>query len=144
MIEIKPGTLEEMLAIESAIPEFSNPKQRADLEARLTNRRFLLLVAYEDSQPVGYKLGYELNDNEFYSWLGAVLSSHRGKGLAKQMLVEQERWCRAQGYHAIRVKSMNRFKNMLLMLISNNYRIVECEAVVARNDHKIHFYKSLI
>lgn len=142
-IEIKPAGIDDLLQVEQQIPEFSQPRQRAQIAQRLTGKQHLLLVAYAGEQPLAYKLGYALDDQEFYSWLGAVIPQYRGHGIAKLLLFKQEQWCRQQGFAAIRVKSRNRFNTMLLMLISHGYHIVKCEPVTTPLDYKIHFYKTL-
>lgn len=142
-LEYKVGSIDDLLVIENQIPEFATPRKGEEVVDKLRDKQHLLLVAYAQGMPVGYKLGYELPNNEFYSWLGAVIPEYRGKGTAKQLLVMQETWCKAQGYSAIRVKSRNLFKNMLLMLISRDYQIVKCEQINGSLDCKIHFYKQL-
>ncbi|PCK32803.1 GNAT family N-acetyltransferase [Pseudoalteromonas piscicida] len=142
-LEFKTGSVDDLLTIENQIPEFVTPRKREEVEDKLRDKQHLLLMAYAQGKPVGYKLGHELPNNEFYSWLGAVIPEYRGKGIAKQLLVMQETWCQTQGYSAIRVKSRNRFKNMLLMLISRDYQIVKCEKIDGSLDYKIHFYKQL-
>ncbi|MEJ6476225.1 GNAT family N-acetyltransferase [Pseudoalteromonas piscicida] len=142
-LEFKTGSVDDLLTIENQIPEFVTPRKREEVEYKLRDKQHLLLVAYAQGKPVGYKLGHELPNNEFYSWLGAVIPEYRGKGIAKQLLVMQETWCQTQGYSAIRVKSRNWFKNMLLMLISRDYQIVKCEKIDGSSDYKIHFYKQL-
>ncbi|KZN49337.1 GNAT family N-acetyltransferase [Pseudoalteromonas luteoviolacea] len=140
---IEQGSIDEVIEIENQVPEFVTPKTRALIEARLKNKKTLLLVAKADGQPVAYKLGYALDEKHFYSWLGAVIPEFREAGIAQALLNEQERWCTSLGYEAIGVKSMNRFKNMLMMLLKNNYQIVACHPLEDGTDSKIHFLKQL-
>ncbi|WP_462172944.1 GNAT family N-acetyltransferase [Pseudoalteromonas xiamenensis] len=122
--EIKSSTLEHVLEVEAQIPEFGAPKKANDLEKRLANAKMLPLVAYHRGKPIAYKLGYALNEDTFYSWLGAVIPAYRGRGIARALLLRQEAWCEAEGFSAIEVKTMNQFKTMLQMLISHDYHIV--------------------
>ncbi|AZZ98667.1 GNAT family N-acetyltransferase [Pseudoalteromonas sp. R3] len=122
---IHQGSIEDMLVVEQQIPEFSNPKTREDILQRLAGRKYLALIASCDGQPVAYKLGYEQAPQQFYSWLGAVVPVCRGKGIARALLLEQERWCREQNFTHIEVKTMNRFKTMIQMLVSHDYHIAE-------------------
>lgn len=143
MYTIEIGQLEQMVQIEQAIPEFSSPKKLADIKLRLADKRHLLLIAYHNSEPIGYKLGYALNDTTFYSWLGAVVPNHRGQGLAQKMLLQQESWLQQHGFTAVQVKTMNRFRAMLAMLVKNNYAIIDLEKAPSFQDHKIRFEKLL-
>ena len=120
MYSIKQGELKDIATIEAQIPEFSSPKKLVDIRERLAQSHFLLLISYYYDEPIGYKLGYALSDEIFYSWLGAVLPAHRGHELAQKMLNSQEAWVKQHHYHRIQVKTMNRFRAMLCMLIKNN------------------------
>ncbi|MCG7536907.1 GNAT family N-acetyltransferase [Pseudoalteromonas sp. OOF1S-7] len=122
---IHQGSIDDMLVVEQQIPEFSNPKTREQILQRLAGRTYLALIVSCNSQPVAYKLGYEQAPQQFYSWLGAVIPDFRGKGMARALLLEQEHWCREQGFSHIEVKTMNRFKTMMQMLVSHDYHIAE-------------------
>ena len=87
MLEVKQGDFYDLIAIEQQIPEFLTPKNIENLRQRLAGKEHLLLVTYDSGRPVGYKLGYALNKETFYSWLGAVIPSHRKLGLAQKMLI---------------------------------------------------------
>ncbi|MCF6456082.1 GNAT family N-acetyltransferase [Pseudoalteromonas sp. MMG024] len=143
MYTIEIGQLEQMVQIELAIPEFSSPKKLADIKLRLAGKRHLLLITYYNGEPIGYKLGYALNDTTFYSWLGAVVPEHRGQGLAQKMLLQQENWLQQHGFTAVQVKTMNRFRAMLAMLVKNNYAIIDLEKAPSFQDYKIRFEKLL-
>lgn len=143
MYSIKQGELKDIAIIEAQIPEFSSPKKLVDIRERLAQSHFLLLISYYNDEPIGYKLGYALSDDIFYSWLGAVLPAHRGHGLAQKMLNAQEAWVKQHHYQRIQVKTMNRFRAMLSMLIKNNYHIIDIEKAISSLDVKIRFEKAL-
>ena len=63
--------------------------------------KFQLHLARIEAQVVGFKLGYELNPEEFYSWLGAVDSEFRRFGIARLLRVTQQKWAKASGYKVI-------------------------------------------
>ncbi len=86
--------------------------------------RFHLLIASIDDQPVGFKLGYELDQWCFYSWLGGVMPAYRGLGIAADLIQAQQDWCRAQGYRKIQTKTQNRWKSMLLLNIKMGFEII--------------------
>lgn len=140
---IERGSIDELMEIENQIPEFSTPKTKQLIETRLQGKTVLLLVAKREGKPIAYKLGYAEDEKHFYSWLGAVVPEFRGEGIAQALLNEQERWCRSSGFESIAVKSMNKFKNMLMMLLKNNYSIVACHPLEDGTDSKIHFLKTL-
>ena len=143
MISIKTGKLQTVCDLITKIPELNQSASINVLEERVQDKVTLILVAYVDSQAVGFKFGYELNSSDFYSWLGGVLPNYRQQGIARALLEEQERWARANLYQHIYVKSKNCFPNMLKMLISSNYQICDYENLGDINKNKIHFVKYL-
>ena len=138
---IKPASLDDLLLVDSQIPEFDGRNTLSKLQAQCADIEHLALVAYIDNEPVAYKLGYALDSNTFYSWLGAVAPESRGKGIAQALLNAQEAWVKAHNYRAIKVKSMNRFPAMLSLLIKNDYAIVGYEDRGCPQTSKILFYK---
>jgi ribosomal protein S18 acetylase RimI-like enzyme len=124
------------------IPEFQ--ELRTDDVAERMREGGLLLVAEAAGEIVGFKLGYALSGQGFYSWLGGVVPSCRGQGVARRLLELQEEIVRARGYATITVKSRNRFPAMLKMLIAHQYRIVAVEPPTWPGDEeKIVFEKLL-
>lgn len=109
--------------LEGRIPEFTSHYPLERIQARLKDRPSLALLVLHQGEPVGYKVGYEETPQRFYSWIGAVLPEHRGRGWARQLLHYQENWCRAQGYREITVWSENRYRSMLIFLLRENYDI---------------------
>ncbi len=140
---IKSANLQDLLLVDSQIPEFDGRNTLSKLHARLAGREHLVLVAYIDNEPVAYKLGYGLDNNTFYSWLGAVLPKCRGMGIAQALLAAQEMWVKEHNYDAINVKSMNRFPAMLSLLIKNGYTIAGYEDRGNPHNSKIIFSKEL-
>ena len=124
------------------LPEFVSYQPQAELESR-AGAGALALVCVCEGVDAGFKLGYPLNEKEFYSWIGGVLPEYRRKGLALELLRFQEDWVRKTGYRQIRVKSMNRYPAMLSMLIAQAYRIDGFSDGGSAMQHKIHFVKDL-
>ena len=122
--DIGEGSLSEAAALEERIPEFDSPYGETEITRRVGPRKHLCLLARIDDQPAGYKLGYEETPSRFYSWIGGVVPAHRRRGVAQQLLHAQEAWCRAAGYDEITVKSRNRFRGMVRLLVQNGYDIL--------------------
>ena len=140
---IKPASLEDLLLVDSQIPEFDGRNILSKLQAQCADVEHLALVAYIDNEPVAYKLGYALDSNTFYSWLGAVAPKCRGQGIAQALLNAQEAWVKVNNYRAIKVKSMNRFPAMLSLLIKNGYAIAGYEDRDSPQTSKILFTKDI-
>lgn len=91
---------------------------------RATAHESLLLVAYEQEQPVGFKLGYRLPESTtFYSWLGGVLPAHRRRGIAAALLEKQEDYARKIGMKKIYFTSYERFPAMIALGKKHGYSL---------------------
>lgn len=138
------ASVAEIIKVYRSIPEFSNFKSLGELKKRLNGKPHLILVASEGEDIVGFKIGYARSKTEFYSWLGAVNPNHRGKGVAKGLLLAQEQWAKSQGYERISVSSRNRFPEMMRMLLAQKYKISNFDSRKQLEDCKVYFVKSLL
>lgn len=143
-IKIEIGSAADIVALSKQIPEFEQATTLERLQSRLDGAVSLILVAKLEGALVGYKVGYQLTEETFYSWLGGVIPEHRKHGVATLLLNYQEKWVLNSGYKQIKVKSMNRFPGMLNLLISNGYEIVGIEESVCGSEDKIVFLKRLV
>ena len=142
-INVKHATVEDVHHLYNLLPEFSALHSLQDLINRLNNRETCILVAYKNEKPVGFKLGYALNDTTFYSWLGGVLPHSRRDGIAQVLLHTQEDWALNHGYQHIEVKTRNCFPAMLIMLIKNGYQLSELEVADNIADNRVRLVKCL-
>lgn len=95
-------------------------------EARLHDRpNFLMLLALEEQQVVGFKIGYEVEDEIFYSWLGGVDPQFRRNGIAMQLMTRQHEELMKLGYKAVRTYSRNERKEMLIVNLKAGFDIVD-------------------
>jgi GNAT superfamily N-acetyltransferase len=88
------------------------------------HNNFCLLIAYAENQPVGFKLGYEENSHDFYSWLGGVLPDFRGLEIAADLMKHQHEWCKKQGYARIKTRTQNRFREMLILNLKHGFEVI--------------------
>lgn len=145
MINIREGKLEEVITIKKQIPEMLEVEPLSELVTRIGQSRYLLLIAEVDNKVAAFKLGYESSTRDvFYSWQGGVLPAYRSQGIAKKLLLTQERRVAELGYQKITVKSMNRFAHMMKMLLSSGYQITGYQEKNSPDDAKISFQKNLV
>ncbi len=140
---IREGTLTEVVEVVAEIEEFIVKENEQTLSERLEGKRHLILVAEQQGQILGFKIGYELDSDTFYSWFGGVSPKARKVGLAQKMLDEQESWVISKGYQQLKVKSRNQFPAMLRLLLRNNYLIEHFEPYEPVLESRIHFVKQL-
>ena len=141
---IREASIEEVVQLSTQIPEFIAPHGIAEYQKRLAGVPSLVLVAYDDKHPVGFKVGYEREkDGSFYSWMGAILPNYRHQGVAKLLANRQEAWAANQGYQCIRFKTRNRLKAMLLFALKNGFNIVGIVLKPTVEEHRIILEKEL-
>jgi GNAT superfamily N-acetyltransferase len=85
----------------------------------------LTIIAYFEETPIGYKIGYAESDTCFYSWIGGVLPTYRGCGAATALMEAQHEWCLNKGYTHVKTKTMNRWREMLLLNLKKGFEIME-------------------
>lgn len=141
-IQIVEGNIKSVIRLTAAIEEFHAPHQAAEYHKRLTNVPHLILIAYEDAEPVGFKVGYE-REGYFYSWMGGVRKDWRRRGIAKALANRQEDWARQQGYTSVTFKTRNRLKAMLLFGLRNGFNIIGFEERPAVGENRILLKKEL-
>lgn len=125
-IKIKEDNLETVVQLSSKIPEFHNPHQLLEYQKRLANVPSVILIAYVDEIPAGFKVGYE-KEGYFYSWMGAILPEYRRLGLATQLAEKQEEWAKVKGYPHVTFKTRNRLKSMLVFALNRGFNIIKIE-----------------
>lgn len=113
-----------------------------DFEQRVAEKhKPLLILAELDTEPVGFKLGFELSRGVFTSWLGGTLPSHHRQGIATAMLRAQHAWVARNGYHTLLTESANRFRGMVILNLLEGFEIVGTEWSLRRQSLGIKFAK---
>ncbi len=140
---IREGTLEEALQVVTRVKEFTNEETIASMAQRLGDKNSLILVAEKNGSILGFKIGYELDDDTFYSWFGGVAPQARNEGVAQMLLEAQEEWVADQGYKTLKVKSRNQFPAMLRLLLRNGYLIEKFDENVNLRESRVHFIKAM-
>ena len=85
----------------------------------------LVLLAIEDGRVVGFKIGYDIEDRVFYSWIGGVDPTFRRNGIAMQLIERQHEELKQLGYTAVRTYSRNELKEMLIVNLKAGFDIVD-------------------
>lgn len=87
----------------------------------------MMIMAHIDSVPVGFKLGYEISNEVFYSWLGGVSPKFRHYGFGLQMAKAQIEWCKNRAYKKLQMKTRNRFPQMIALNLKLGFEIIGVE-----------------
>jgi len=142
-VSIREGSIDDIVHLQARINEFAAPYTKETIIDRLDDKTSLALVAHHEDELVGFKLGYAESKTQFYSWLGGVSPHARRQGIARRLLHHQEDWARNQGFKSLRVKSRNRFRAMMILLLNEGYLITGSEIKAHSEDSVIHFLKQL-
>ncbi|MCB0353118.1 MAG: GNAT family N-acetyltransferase [Bdellovibrionales bacterium] len=125
---------------------FERPMTREDLESELSDRPDLLvLVAFEEEKPCGFKVGYRYHSDReyFYSWSGGVVPHARGKGVASALMLHQHRVAKERGYRYVRTQTKNRYRDMLILNLKNGFEITGVYKKLREHEHGIILEKEL-
>lgn len=115
-----------------------------DLINKMTSKHHLLVITAMDGKKViGYKMGYELDSSKFYSWLGGVGAAYRKYGVASMLMEMQHQYLKENGYRVVQTKTMNRWRNMLVLNIKNGFDAIET-FTDEKGFHKIVLEKKLL
>jgi len=115
--------LDSMCDLENRI--FDEPYSREKLKRKCSTKPGLIgLIAFKDGQPAAFKVGYEMSERLYYSWLGGVAPEYRRQGLARQLMELQHKVVTEAGYKTVRTHTFNKFREMLILNIRCGFNIV--------------------
>ena len=121
--------------------QFDLQKLNLKLNSKLSeNPKAFLVIAYDNSLPIGFKLGFSLDDNIFNSWLCCVLPEYRGLGVACEFMIKQHHWVKNNNFKKIQTKTRNYFHDMIRLNLKHGFEIISTE-VESNNEITVLFQK---
>lgn len=104
----------------------------------------LMLLALLGEEPVGFKIGYRLRSDTFYSAKGGVLPQYRRRGIARAMLHVMMDCVRDWGYRTFIYDTFpNQHPGMTVLGLSEGFRIVKAGYNAQYDDYRLRFLKEL-
>lgn len=97
--------------------------------------RLLIITAMDCKKVIGYKIGYEVDKSTFYSWLGGMDPNYRGNGIASMLMETQHQYLRQKNYKVVQTKTMNRWRNMLVLNIKNGFDVINTYLIPIKKDY---------
>jgi len=143
VVTIQFADIKTIVQLSASIPEFDAPYSAAEFHRRLSATPNLILVAFADGQPAGFKVGYARSSTVFYSWMGGVLPAFRRLGVAATLANAQEDWARQNGYTMVELKTRNRYKAMLCFALNRGFDITGIEVKDSLREMRIFLQKKL-
>ena len=101
----------------SRTPEETEDKLRLQKDVHIT------VATTTGGKLVGYGVGYE-EKGKYYLWSLAVLPEYRRKRIGSDIIEEQITFAKERGYSYFFVKTSNRWKEMLRMLLKKEFNII--------------------
>jgi len=141
VVVIRENELEAAVSLSRQIPEFLDPYPLRKYQQRLDGKQTLILTAYIDNIPAGFKIGYGLDPTLFYSWMGGVLPQFRREKVATFLADRQEAWCLENGFTQVSVKTRVKHIHMQSFLLSRGFDLRERTG--NNSDSSIYFLKDL-
>ncbi|MCS0787914.1 GNAT family N-acetyltransferase [Cytobacillus firmus] len=87
--------------------------------------QLLVLTAMDGEKVIGYKMGYAIDEDRFYSWVGGVATDYRKNGIASMLMEKQHGYLKEKGYKVVRTKTMNKWRSMLILNIKHGFDVIE-------------------
>lgn len=104
----------------------------------------VMLLAYRDAEPVGFKVGYGESETTYYSAKGGVLEAHRGRGIAKALLVRMMEEARALGYERFAYDTFpNLHPGMTVLGLRDGFRVTAAGYNATYQDYRLRLEKEL-
>ena len=136
----KPEVLGEIIRVYEEL--FSDADQDFFIKRLKTHENSLSILALDQGRLIGFKIGYPVLNDTFYSWIGGVLPEYRKKGVANTLAQLQENWAIEKGLKRLKTKSMNQYKPMIMLNLKRGFDITKVYTN-EKGQTKIVFYKSL-
>ena len=86
--------------------------------------QLLIDIALDDTKVIAYKIGYALDSDKFYSWLGGVDANYRNYGVASKLMERQHHYLRRNGYKIVQTKTKNKWRSMLILNIKSGFDVI--------------------
>ena len=141
---IHEGNLNDAVMVSENIPEFDNHYKIPEYSKRLDGTAHQILTAYDDHNPIAFKIGYQRHSDEsFYSWMSGVLPNYRRKGIANNLADHQEAWAKKNGYISIKMQTREKHKAMLALAINRGFQITNRIEKISSSNTRIWMNKPL-
>lgn len=104
----------------------------------------LMLIAFLGEKPVGFKVGYQLQKDAFYSAKGGVLPAYRRSGIARALLHVMMDHVREQGYRRFVYDTFpNKHPGMTVLGLAEGFRVTKAGYSPQYSDYRLRLEHTL-
>lgn len=134
--------IQDLAKLEKHLFPTTPQEQSVDLKLVMKKNLHCLLV-YNDSDLVACKIGYPLDENQFYSWYGGVHPNYRGQGIAKKLMLKQHNELVEQKFKTVLTKTRASYSAMVILNLKLGFIIKDCELRSSKKELTLILEKSL-
>ena len=116
-----------------------------DAEVIRTFKRadLMMLVAWLRGDPVGFKVGYQLQPRVFYSAKGGVVPEARRQGIARALLHAMLERVQTRGYRRFVFDTFpNKHPGMTILALNEGFRVIQAGYNPEHSDYRLRFARS--
>ena len=117
------GYLKWIVGLDKAVFSLSRTPEKIERKLKLQKDVHIAVATINDGKIVGYGIGHEYK-GKYYLWSLAVLPEYRRKGIGSEIIEEQINFAKEKGYASFLVKTSNRWKEMLRLLLKKEFNII--------------------
>ena len=104
----------------------------------------LMLIAYVEDEPVGFKVGYRESRTTFYSAKGGVLPAWRRRGISRYLLHVMMERVRKNGYRRFAYDTFpNKHPGMTVLGLAEDFQVTRADYNTTYKDYRLRFEKQL-
>lgn len=143
-IRISKTTIQEVAPINDAIPEFQKGYLQKFFKEGHSEKKNIILLAECEGKKAGYLIAYDrFEDGSIYLWCVGVLPKYRKRGLLNRLMKRFEKWSAENGFTKIKLKSTNKFRNMLAYILEEGYLFTQIVPHEDLNENEIWVEKEI-
>jgi len=123
---VKTGSINDLkgvVELDKIVFGISRTPEEIEDKLKLQNDVHVTIATVTDGKIVGYGIGYE-EKGKYYLWSLAVLPEYRRRGIGSEILEEQISFAKEKGYASFFVKTSNKWKEMLRLLLKKRFNII--------------------
>lgn len=123
---VKSGSnndIKRIVEVDRVVFGLSRTPEEVKDKLRLRKNVHITIATIANDELVGYGIGYE-EKSKYYLWSLAVSPEYRRKGIGSDIIEEQITFAKEKGYSSFFVKTSNRWKGMLTLLLKKEFNII--------------------
>lgn len=129
---------------DTVFSEFGHRSMQTVAESLAGQPDLHILLARDAGELVGFSAGVRRQPGIYYVNFMAIVATHRGHGLGRRLMGQQEDFARGRGYESVQFTTFNHFPRMMRLGVAMGYRPVGLDLHTGtQDDLALRFGKTL-